>query len=57
MQVKPEQLNYGIVTQKRPHNLPNQVVKEQSDQHRSLESGANYTLKLFTVNEKTPFFV
>ena len=31
IQVKPEQLIYGIVTQKRPHNLPNQVVKEQSD--------------------------
>ena len=50
MQAGPEQLNYGIKTQKRPHNLPNQVVKEQSDP-RGRSNEANYTLELLSVKE------
>ena len=49
IQVKPEQLIYGIVTQKRPHNLPNQVVKEQSDLIWPLKA-PEYTLNLSLIH-------
>ncbi len=53
-----EQLNYGIKTQKRPHNLPNQFVKDLdglSDTACGPPLTCEYTLYLFEVKENYAF--